>query len=119
MSAKKEANGTWTARFRMKDSQGNVKEITRRGHATKREALETEARMKLQNNPDMNMTFAAFYEVYESDLENRTGTGTKHNKHYRNMARIIPFFGKMKMNDIKASDYLHWQNQMIAYYLSF
>lgn len=115
MSAKREENGTWTARFRLKDRQGNVKEITRRGHATKREALETEARMKLQNNPDMDTTFAAFYEIYESDLENRLGTGTRHNKHCRNMARILPFFGKMKMNEIKPSDYLHWQNEMIAF----
>ena len=57
-------NGTWYVMTRYTDWKGERKQKCKRGFATKREAQEWEQKFHQQNNADMNMTFAAFVEVY-------------------------------------------------------
>ena len=61
--------GTWYAKFRYKDWNGDSKCVTKRGFTTKREALQWEREFLLQKNGSTDMTFKDFVAIY---LENRS-----------------------------------------------
>ncbi|GKH59987.1 hypothetical protein CE91St25_03230 [Campylobacter ureolyticus] len=72
--------------MRYVDWQG-VKQIhTKRGFATKREALEYEREFLASKSRDLNMLFESFVEIYLSDLKPRIKYNTYLNKgsYYRN-----------------------------------
>lgn len=65
MSASKDTKrGTWKVYIRYKDWQGVGQVHTKRGFATKREALEYEREFLLKKSKDVNMGFPQFVEVY-------------------------------------------------------
>ena len=68
---KNKENGTWYVMTRYTNWKGERKQKCKRGFETKREAQEWERRFHQQNNADMNMTFAAFVEIYANDLKNQ------------------------------------------------
>ena len=55
---KDDQRGTWFAKFCYKDWQGEKKWITKRGFATKREALQYERDFLMRKSGDTDMTFA-------------------------------------------------------------
>ena len=65
---KNEKNGTWYAMVRYKDWTGTNKQKCLRGFMTKHEAQEWERQFQLQKKADINMTMAAFCELYEQDV---------------------------------------------------
>lgn len=74
MSASKDTKrGTWKVYIRYKDWQGVGQVHTKRGFATKREALEYEREFLLKKSKDVNMGFPQFVEVlygrYEAEVE--------------------------------------------------
>ena len=60
---KDKANGTWRVLFRYTDWTGSVKQTTKRGFKTRREALQWEHEAMLQKNYALNMTFSSFFEL--------------------------------------------------------
>lgn len=72
MSASKDKErGTWKIYLRYVDWQG-IKQIhTKRGFATKREALEYEREFLASKSRDLNMSFESFVEIYLNDLRPR------------------------------------------------
>jgi hypothetical protein len=76
MSAyKDEKRGTWYVFFYYRDWQGNNKGKTKRGFATKKEALAWERDFLQKQNADMDMCFDSFIEIYFKDKKARL----KHN----------------------------------------
>ena len=72
MSASKDTKrGTWKVYIRYKDWQGINQVHTKRGFATKREALEYEREFLLKKAKDVNMGFVQFVEVYMEDMKPR------------------------------------------------
>lgn len=72
MSAYKDVKkNSWYAKFRYKDWTGQVKDVTRRGFATKREALQWERGFMLEKSGSLDMTFADFVKVYLQDRQPR------------------------------------------------
>lgn len=70
MSASKDTKrGTWKVYIRYKDWQGVGQVHTKRGFATKREALEYEREFLLKKSKDVNMGFPQFVEVYMEDMK--------------------------------------------------
>ena len=55
---KDDQRGTWFAKFCYKDWQGEKKWITKRGFATKREAVQYERDFLMRKSGDTDMTFA-------------------------------------------------------------
>lgn len=104
--------GTWYAKFRYTDWQGNRKETTKRGFPTKREAKEYEEEYKRKAQGTADMTLESLWEIYaedrrqhikQSSLYSFTHTVTKH---------ILPTLGKLPLSSITPNVIRKWQNQL-------
>lgn len=115
MPVYKDKNGTWYAMVRYDDWQGQRKQKCKRGFDTKREAQYWERKFLLQTGSDLDMTFKAFYEIYENDMKSRLKENTWEHKAYIIKSKILPYFGDKPMKDIQAKDVLAWQNELLRH----
>lgn len=114
MSASKDTKrGTWKVYIRYKDWQGIGQVHTKRGFATKREALEYEREFLLKKSKDVNMGFPQFVEVYMEDMKPRLKLNTFLTKRHIMDSKIIPYFEKKSLAEITATDVIQWQNQLL------
>lgn len=111
---KDEAKGTWFTAFYFKDWQGKQTKKMKRGFATKKEALEWEREFLQKKNSDLDMSFAAFIQIYTADLQSRLKQNTWLTKESIIEQKLLPFFKDKKMNEVKPADVIAWQNLMIA-----
>lgn len=113
MGAYKDKNGTWYAQFRFTNWKGEPDRKTKRGFATKKEALEWERDFLTQSAGKLEMTFEAFYELYKKNLQDRLKKSTWKMKTSVIESKILPYFKKKRMCDIKPRDIVAWQNIML------
>ncbi len=114
MSAYKDKKtGKWFVFFYYVDWQGKNKGKTKRGFTTKREALEWERNFKLKSDKDLDMKFSSFVDIYYLDFKSRVKENTFNTKKNIINNKILPYFKDMKLNEIKASDVIAWQNEML------
>ena len=114
MAVYKEAKtNTWKVYYRYTDWQGNRKQTTKRGFATKREAQAWEREQLSKVQADLDMSFASFVDTYTVDMKNRIKENTWHTKEHIIRTKILPYFGKRKINEIQPKDIIAWQNEMI------
>ena len=114
MSVYKEAKtNTWKVYYRYTDWQGERKQTTKRGFATKREALAWEREQMHKTQSDLDMTFGSFVEVYTADVKSRIKENTWHTKEHIIRTKLLPYFGKRKIAEIQPKDILAWQNEML------
>ena len=104
---------TWKVYYRYTDWQGERKQTTKRGFLTKREALAWEREQLNKTKADLDMTFASFVETYTADMKSRIKENTWHTKEHILRTKILPYFGKRKINEIQAKDIIAWQNEML------
>ncbi|MCH5186870.1 MAG: site-specific integrase [Oscillospiraceae bacterium] len=111
---KDEERGTWYCCFYYVDWQGLKKRKTKRGFTKQKDAKEYERAFldKLQSNPQM--TFAGLVELYIDDMKNRLRQSTMNNKKHMIDTKILPYFGKIKIGDIKPTTVRQWQNKLIG-----
>lgn len=115
MSASKdEKRGTWKVYIRYKDWQGEKQVHTKRGFATKREALAYEREFLLKKSKDVNMGFLQFVEIYMEDMKPRLKLNTFLTKKHIIDSKIIPYFAKKSLAEISATDVIQWQNQLLS-----
>ena len=112
---KNKENGTWYVMTLYRDWTGAKKQKCKRGFNTRREALEWEHKFLQQCTGDLNMTFEAFVEIYTNDLRVRLKESTWQTKENIIENKIIPYFGKRKINEITAKDVIAWQNELLTY----
>ena len=110
---KDKATNTWRVIYRYTDFTGEVKQSQKRGFATKREALAWERENANMKETNLNMTFASFLEIYTEDVKNRVKENTWLTKEHIFITKILPYFGKRKINEIQPKDILKWQNEML------
>ena len=114
MKAERDAKtGKWLIRYRYTDWQGNRKKSTKRGFNTKREAEEWLRKFLVTQQADFNMLFEDFIKIYYADMETRLREHTMRTKKYLIDLKLLPYFGKMKLNEIKAADIRKWQNELM------
>jgi len=106
---------TWYAYFRFTDWTGTRKQKLKRGFTTKREALEWEREFLQKTAADLSMTFESFVEIYMNDKRSRIRESTWQTKESMIKHKLIPFFGKKKMNEIQTKDVIAWQNTLLNY----
>ena len=80
--------------------------------AKKSEALEWERNFKLKENQSISMSFQSFVDIYLTDLELRIKRNTFLTKKHIIETKILPYFGKRKLDDIRTSDVIQWQNEI-------
>lgn len=79
---------------------GQQKKSMKRGFKTKREAEEWLQNFLATKQADFNMLFEDFLKIYYSDMDTRLREHTMRTKKYVFELKILPYFGKMKMNEI-------------------
>lgn len=115
MAAIKDKNGTWFTSFRFTDWRGERKQKVKRGFQTKREALEWERDFLQQKTADLTMPFESFVKIYTKDMKERLKRNTWQTKESIIEHKILPYFNNKKISEIKPSDVIAWQNEMIAF----
>lgn len=116
MSAFKDTErNTWYTKFGYRNWKGEKKWVTKRGFATKREAVQYEREFLAKQDGNLDMTFADFVEVYQRDRHPRIRESTIVMKENIINTKLIPFFGHRRLRDISTNDVMQWQNEMLAY----
>ena len=110
---KNNKTGMWEVRTYYKDLTGARKQKTKRGFAKKSEALEWERNFKLKEDQSICMSFKSFVDIYLTDLEPRIKRNTFLTKKHIIETKILPYFGKRKLDDIRTSDVIQWQNEIM------
>ena len=89
------------------------KKSQKRGFKTKKEAEEWYAHFRLQQSSDPTMTLADFWKIYRADMEKRLRKTTMKQKEYMMNDKVLPYFGKMPINEITAPMIRKWQGEMM------
>ncbi|MDF9825475.1 integrase [Breznakia sp. PF5-3] len=112
---KDKSKGTWYASFYFKNWKGENEKKLKRGFQTKKAAKEWEQSFKAQKTLDFDMKFEDFIEIYKNDMKQRVKLSTWMTKEQIINKKVIPYFKNKKMNLIKTSDIIAWQNEMIGF----
>lgn len=110
---KENQTNTWRSVYRYTDWTGEKKQTQKRGFATKRDALAWEREQLNKVTADLDMTFGSFMDIYIADMKNRIKENTWHTKEHIIRTKILPYFEKRKICDIRPKDIIAWQNAMI------
>lgn len=105
--------GMCEVRTYYKDLTGARKQKTKRGFAKKSEALEWERNFKLKEDQSISMSFKSFVDIYLTDLEPKIKRNTFLTKKHIIETKILPYFGKRKLDDIRTSNVIQWQNEIM------
>lgn len=101
--------------FYYKDHTGANKGKTKRGFKTKREDLEWQENFKSIQNRSLDMKFSEFVNLYHEYIRHRIKHNTWLMKQTITEQKILPYFGKMKINEIQAVDVTNWQNEILSH----
>lgn len=110
---KDDKTGKWKALFYYSNYQGERKKKQKRGFNTKKEAQEWEREFLLKNQFSIEMNFWSLYELYLQDIKSRIKETTLRTKQNIIQNNILPFFGKMKVQDIQAIHIRTWQTELL------
>lgn len=112
---KDKKTGKWLVSCRYNNWDGTRKQKLKRGFETKKDAQNWEREFLMAKSSQLGMTFNSFVGLYREDLGARIREHTWETKDNIIKKKLLPYFGKKKMCDIKAKDIIAWQNQMINY----
>ena len=112
---KEKDRNTWTVKFKHKNWSGKIKWVTKRGFATKREALQYERDFLARKSGDLDMSFADFVQVYREERGARIKESTLSMKDNIIDTKLIPYFGEKCMREITSKDIMLWQNELLTY----
>lgn len=88
---------------------------TKRGFKSEDEASAWGEEFSSDAEGSIDSTFAAFYEVYEADMRPRLREHTWYTKSYMIDGKILPYFSRMRVDEIEPIDVVRWQNRLMAY----
>ena len=91
---KEKDRNTWTVKIKHKNWSGQIKWVTKRGFATKREALQYERDFLARKSGNLDMSFADFVQVYREEWGARINESTLSMKDNIIDTKLIPYFGK-------------------------
>lgn len=112
---KDEQKGTWYVSIRYLNWKGERTRKLKRGFKTRKLAQEYERTFLLKESKDLNMSFKDFVELYIKDCAHRVKLNTLQTKEVIINKKILPYLGDKRINEIRASDIIEWQNVMLAY----
>ena len=116
---KEEKTNTWRAVYRYTDWNGERKQTQKRGFKTKREAQAWEREQLNKTSADLDMTFKSFVDLYTADMKTRLKENTWATKDHIIRTKLLPYFGRLKMCNITAQQYLKFAEVMMDKPLSF
>ena len=112
---KEKQSNTWRVIYRYTDWTGERKQTQKRGFKTKREAQAWEHEQLNKVSADLDMTFESFVSRYAEDTKTRLKENTWASKEHIIRTKLLPYFGKLKMNNITAHQIITWQNELMKH----
>ena len=112
---KEKQSNTWRVIYRYTDWTGERKQTQKRGFKTKREAQAWEHEQLNKVLADLDMTFESFVSRYAEDTKTRLKENTWASKEHIIRTKLLPYFGKLKMNNITAHQIITWQNELMKH----
>ena len=112
---KEKQSNTWRVIYRYTDWTGERKQTQKRGFKTKREAQAWEHEQLNKVSADLDMTFESFVSRYAEDTKTRLKENTWASKEHIIRTKLLPYFGKLKMNNITAHQIIAWQNELMKH----
>lgn len=109
---KDDSNGTYYVQYYYRDARGSKRHKTKRGFSSEVEAAVWESQFKSLHGGAMDMTFSDFVKVYASEVKPRIREHTWITKEYIINDKLVPFFGDMRMCDVRPIDVIRWQNEL-------
>ena len=110
---KESGTNTWRVIYRYTDWTGERKQSSKRGFATKRDALAWEREQLRKTQSDLDMTFEAFFELYSRDMKPRLRQSTWETKEHIIKKRLLPYFGNKRMSEISAKDIIQDRKSVV------
>lgn len=107
---KDEETGTWYVRCYVTSWDGKRYQRKKRGFATKKEAAKWENDIKAIDNSSIDISVNKFVEMYFEDKKGELKERSLKNKLHMIEKHILPYFGEKKINEIKTTDIIKWQN---------
>lgn len=105
----------WYATFYYTDWTGEQCRKLKRGFLRKSDAEAYEREFLTKYASDPTITFAALVDNYLEDMNERLKPTTMGTKINIIQTKLVPFFGKMKINEIDEGKIRKWQNELIRY----
>lgn len=113
MAVSRDANtGLWEVQAWYRTWEGERRKKHRRGFKTKSEARQWERDFLLRAEGSPSMSFSDFASLYLADMKPHLKLNTLLTKQHIIDTKIVPFFGRMKLDEIDASDVLRWQGSL-------
>ncbi len=109
---KDEKRGTWKVSVYYRDYENVAHRTTKRGFATKREAIEWERKFVILKSRCTGKLFRDFWENYKEDIKYKVRKSTWDTKEHVVRTKILPYFGDMKLDMIKPRDIIKWQKHV-------
>jgi hypothetical protein len=113
--SKNEKTGKWEVRIYYKDFTGTLKQKTKRGFDKKFDAIDWERAFKIQQNEDLDTYFKDFVELYIRDKKPRGKYNTWLLKETIIEKKIMPYFEKKKLSEIRTTDVIQGMKEHIYY----
>ena len=110
---KDDKTNTWYVKRRYRDWMGKTRDLMKRGFKRKRDATEWENDFLQRMAGELDTTFANFYEMYKRALGGRSKDSTWGTKEHIIEHHLLPYFGKMHMQEISSADVMRWQNSIM------
>lgn len=110
-----EKTKTWYVKCYYTDYTGTKRQRKKRGFKLQREAKEWERTFLDTQQADLSMTFESLVQIYKEDMSHRLREHTMVQKDYIIVKKLLPFFGKIPVNQITAAHIRKWQNSLMAY----
>ena len=106
------STGLWDVQVWYRTHDGTRKKKHKRGFETKRAAKEWERDFLLRANGSPSMPFEDFAAMYLGDVKPHLKLNTFLIKENIVRTKLVPFFAKMKLDEITAADILRWQGAL-------
>lgn len=111
---KDEQRGTFFCSFYYTDWTGEKKKKTKRGFKLKREAQAFERSFLEQAQGEPTMLFSALVDLYLADIRTRYKPSTLEVREPMIVNKFLPFFGKLRLDQITPAHIRKWQNELIS-----
>lgn len=110
---KDEQRGTFFCSFYYTDWTGEKKKKTKRGFKLKRDAQAFERSFLEQTQGEPTMLFSALVDLYLADIRTRLKPSTLYGREKIIQDKYLPFFGKLRLDQITPAHIRKWQNALI------
>lgn len=107
-------NGKWICKLTYRNWKGEKIVKKKRGFKTKKEALEWERNFLIEQGDSIDMTLEEFYQIYKRDKFPRLRRNTINTKEIIVENKILPYLGKIPINNITKVQIIQWQNELMV-----